>query len=277
MKIICAVLLISLLATFGSFNAKGQPVNESSLHTQVIASNLQVPWEIVFAPDGRIFFTERTGNLRVIENGTLADTPVATIPVTSIGEGGLLGLALDPNFEKNHFLYLCFTYSDPTGLYNRVSRFIESNDTISSEKILIDKIPANTYHDGGRIKFGPDDKLYVTTGDAGKPESAQDINYLGGKILRINSDGTIPSDNPFTGSPVYSYGNRNPQGLDWDPRNGNLIETEHGPSDAPGENGWVAHDKVNLIISGKNYGWPYVIGMANDSRFMNPLYQTGEM
>ncbi len=274
MKIIYLVLVISLLVIFGSLDAKAQPVNESSLQTQVIASNLQVPWEIVFAPDGRAFFTERTGNLRVIENGTLLEQPLATIPVARAGEGGLLGIALDPNFENNHYLYLYYTYSDSTGLYNRVSRFTESNDTISSEKILMDKIPANTYHDGGRIKFGPDGKLYITTGEAGKPESAQDITYLGGKILRINSDGTIPSDNPFSGSPVYTYGNRNPQGLDWDQRNGNLIETEHGPS---GENGWYAHDEVNLIIPGKNYGWPYVIGMANDSRFINPIYQTGDV
>ncbi|TLX65704.1 MAG: PEFG-CTERM sorting domain-containing protein [Thaumarchaeota archaeon] len=274
MKIIYLVLVISLLAIFGSLDAKAQPVNESSLQTQEIASNLHVPWEIVFALDGRAFFTERTGNLRVIENGNLVEQPVATIPVARAGEGGLLGLALDPNFEKNHYLYLYYTYSDSTGLYNRIARFTESNDTISSEKILIDKIPANTNHDGGRIKFGPDDKLYITTGEAGRPESAQDITYLGGKILRINSDGTIPRDNPFSGSPVYSYGNRNPQGLDWDPRNGNLIETEHGPS---GENSWYAHDKVNLIILGKNYGWPYVIGMANDSRFVNPIYQTGDV
>jgi predicted secreted protein with PEFG-CTERM motif len=274
MKIIYLVLVISLLAIFGSLDAKAQPVNESSLQTQVIASNLHVPWEIVFAPDGRAFFTERTGNLRVIENGTLVDQPVATIPVARAGEGGLLGLALDPNFEKSHYLYLYYTYSDSTRLYNRIARFTELNDTISSEKILIDKIPASNNHDGGRIKFGPDGKLYITTGEAGRLESAQDITYLGGKILRINSDGTIPRDNPFSGSPVYSYGNRNPEGLDWDPRNGNLIETEHGPS---GENSWYAHDEVNLIIPGKNYGWPYVIGMANDSRFVNPIYQTGNV
>ncbi len=274
MKIIYFALVVSLLTVFGFMDAKAQLVDESSLQKQVIASNLHNPWEIVFAPDGRTFFTERIGNLREIENNTLLDKPLSTINVAAVGEGGLLGLALDPNFEKNHYLYLYYTYSNSSMLYNRVSRFTESNNTISSEKILIDNIPANTYHDGGRIKFGPDGKLYVTTGDAGRKESAQDITYLGGKILRINSDGTIPSDNPFRGSPVYSYGNRNPQGLDWDPRNGNLIETEHGPS---GENGWHAHDEVNLITAGKDYGWPFVIGMANDSRFVNPIYQTGDV
>lgn len=273
MKAIHLVLVVSLLAVFGLSDAKAQMINESSLHTQVIASSLHNPWEIVFSPDGRIFFTERTGTLRVIENSTLSDKPVATISVADVGEGGLLGLALDPSFEKNHYLYLYYTHSNSTGLFNRVSRFTESNDSITSEKILIDNITANTFHDGGRIKFGPDGKLYVTSGEAGRQESSQDISYLGGKILRINPDGTIPKDNPFPNSPVYSYGHRNPQGIDWDPRNNNLIETEHGPS---GEHNWFAHDEVNLIIPGKNYGWPYVIGMANDSRFENPIYQTGD-
>lgn len=272
MRPACLLLAVPLIAVFCFHDAGAQPVDESSLQGRVVASGLHNPWEIVFAPDGRAFFTERTGSLRVIENGTLLDAPVATLPVAAVGEGGLLGLALDPNFEANHCLYLYYTYSDSAGLHNRVSRFQEKGGAIISEKVLLDNIPANSYHDGGRIKFGPDGKLYVTAGDAGQKESAQDTAYLGGKILRINPDGTIPQDNPFPGSPVYSYGNRNPQGLAWDPRNGNLVETEHGPT---GENGWYAHDEVNLIEPGKNYGWPVVIGMANDSRFVNPLYQTG--
>ncbi len=268
MKIIFIFAICFLLFSFIEVHAQS-----ISLHTRVIASGLHNPWEMVFTPDGKILFTERTGNLRVIENGTLVNTPLITIPVAPVGEGGLLGLTLDPNFKQNHFLYLYYTY-DLAGLHNRVSRFTESNDFASSEKILLDNIPANSYHDGGRIKFGPDSKLYITTGEAGNPEKAQDLSYLGGKILRINSDGTIPSDNPFAGSPVYSYGNRNPQGLDWDPRNGNLIETEHGPS---GEFGWHAHDEINLILPGKNYGWPNVIGSANDSRYVDPIYQTGNV
>ncbi len=274
MNLICVALGISFLAGIGFYNAFAQQVDESHLHTKIIASNLENPWELVFAPDGRAFLTERTGNLDLMQNGTLQDEPIAHLQVTQAGEGGLLGLALDPNFEANHFLYLYYTYSDLEGLHNRVSRFTESNGTISQEKVLIDKIPANTYHDDGRIKFGPDGKLYITAGEAGRSDLAQNVTYLGGKILRINSDGTVPSDNLFEGSPVYTYGNRNPQGLDWDARNGNLIETEHGPS---GEFGWHAHDEINLIIPGKNYGWPDVIGMANDSRFVNPIYQTGDI
>ncbi len=263
---------IFLVSSIWFLGAQAQ-IDESSLQTKIIATNLENPWELAFAPDGRAFITERTGNLDLMQNGTLQGKPIAHLPVTQVDESGLLGLALDPNFEANHFLYLYYTYSDLTGLHNRVSKFTESNNTISQEKILIDKIPANTYHDGGRIKFGPDGKLYITAGEAGRPDLAQNITYLGGKILRINPDGTIPSDNPFARSPVYTYGNRNPQGLDWDPQSGKLVETEHGPS---GEFGWRAHDEVNLIMPGKNYGWPDVIGVANDSRFVDPIYQTGD-
>ncbi|MBI3842172.1 MAG: PQQ-dependent sugar dehydrogenase [Thaumarchaeota archaeon] len=216
-----------------------------------MATRLQIPWEIAFAPDGRIFFTERVGTLRVIDNGVLADEPVGKVDVARVGEGGLLGLSLDPDFEKNHYLYLYYTYSDFLNLYNRVSRFTELNNKISEEKILLDKIPAQSIHDGGRIKFGPDGKLYATTGDSANPSSSQDLKSLSGKILRINSDGTIPNDNPFADSPVYSYGHRNPQGLAWDPVTGVLFETEHGPS---GENGMRAHDEINIIEPGKNYG-----------------------
>lgn len=267
-------LCLSLLIAIEFLPISAQPVNESSLTVQTVASKLQIPWEIVFLPDDRIFFTERTGQLRVIESGELQAKPVATIPVAAAGEGGLLGLALDPHFEKNHFLYLYYTYFEFPNLYNRVSRFTEANNALSDEKVLLDKIPANSYHDGGRIRFGTDGTLFITAGEAGRPDSAQDLHYLGGKILRINSDGSIPNDNPFPGSPVYSYGNRNPEGIDWDPITGRLVETEHGPS---GEMGLYAHDEVNVIYPGKNYGWPRVVGMANDSRYVDPIIDTGNV
>ena len=267
-------IIVGIYLSGMGFCAAHAQLDDSTLHTKVIAKNLENPWELVFAPDGRGFLTERTGNVDIIQNNTLRDRPLARIPVAQVGESGLLGMALDPNFEANRFVYLYYTYSDSSGLHIRVSRFVESENSLSGEKVLLDKIPANSYHDGGRIKFGPDGKLYITAGEAGKPSSAQDLKYLGGKILRINPDGTIPADNPFPGSPVFTYGNRNPQGLAWDPRNGNLVETEHGPS---GEFGWHAHDEINLIEPGKNYGWPDVIGYANDSRFTDPLYQTGNV
>ena len=242
-----------------------------SYQVETVAENLEVPWGIAFAPDGRSFVTERGGNLRVIENGILNPEPIKILDVSGF-EGGLLGIALDPNFEENHHIYLYYTYNDFFSTYNKLSRFTESNNELSDELILLDKIDGGSIHDGGRIKFGPDGMLYVTTGEAGIPDRAQDLNSLGGKILRINPDGTIPDDNPFENSPVYSYGHRNPQGLDWDPVTGKLIISEHGPS---GERGF-AHDEINVIEPGKNYGWPKVVGDETDPRYTNPILHTGD-
>ena len=236
-----------------------------------VAENLEIPWEVEFSPDGRIFFTEREGALRVIEDGVLNPEPVTVLDVGTV-EGGLLGLALDPNFEENHFLYLYYTYFEFPFTYNKVVRYTENNNTLSDEIILVDKIPGSIVHDGGRIKFGPDEKLYITTGDAGNADSAQDLNSLAGKILRINSDGTIPTDNPFSDSLVFSYGHRNPQGLDWDPITGKLVASEHGPS---GERGF-AHDEINVIEPGKNYGWPKVVGGEHDAEYVDPIIHTGD-
>lgn len=236
-----------------------------------VAEDLEVPWEIEFSPDGRIFFTERSGALRIIEDGVLNPEPVTILDVGTV-EGGLLGLALDPNFEQNNFLYLYYTYFEFPFTYNKVVRYTENNNILSNELILVDKIPGSVVHDGGRIKFGPDEKLYITTGDAGNANSAQDLNSLAGKILRINSDGSVPSDNPFSDSLVFSYGHRNPQGLDWDPITGKLVASEHGPS---GERGF-AHDEINVIEPGKNYGWPKVVGGEHDPEFVDPILHTGD-
>ena len=225
------ILIAIVILSYSVTSAAGQ-----NYQVETVAENLEVPWAIAFAPDGRIFVTERIGQLRVIENGNLNPEPVKILNVGGI-EGGLLGIALDPNFEENHYIYLYFTYNDFLSTFNKLSRFTESDNKLSDEKILLDKIPGGPFHDGGRIKFGPDGTLYITTGEAGNPGLAQDLDSLGGKILRINSDGTIPEDNPFD-SPVYSFGHRNPQGLDWDPETGKLVISEHGSR---------AHDEVNVI------------------------------
>ena len=248
--------------------------NLPKIKVETVASHLEIPWSIAFANDGRIFFTERTGNIRLIDkDGKPVEEPVGKINVAAIGEGGLLGIVLDPNFEKNHFIYVYYTYSDFLKLYNKLSRFTEKDNKISDEQVILDKIPASSIHDGGRIKFGPDERLYIGVGDVSDRDSAQDTDILSGKILRINPDGSIPSDNPFPNSPVYSYGNRNPQGIDWDPITGKLVETEHGPS---GEMGLSAHDEINVIEAGKNYGWPKAIGNPNDPNFVDPIFQTGD-
>lgn len=270
-KYIASTFLLAFLFV-GVQEILAQEFPQYDLRVETIAENLDIPWAIAFAPDGRIFVTERTGTLRVIEDGSLQNSPGLKLDVGG-AEGGLLGLALDPNFEQNHHLYLYYTYSEFLSTYNRVSRFTESDNALSGELVLIDKIPGAAIHDGGRIKFGPDGKLYITTGDAANASLAQDLNSLAGKILRINPDGTIPDDNPLANSPVYSYGHRNPQGLDWDPLTKILVATEHGPS---GERGF-ARDELNIIYPGKNYGWPEITGDEQDPRYVSPTFQTGNV
>ncbi|MDE1828840.1 MAG: PQQ-dependent sugar dehydrogenase [Thaumarchaeota archaeon] len=212
---------------------------------QIVATNLQKPWAMSFA-DNKIFFTEKVGRIRVIDNGTLVNDSVADLHVADMTDAGLLGIAAHPDFEKNHFIYVYYTYKDGDNLWNKVLRITVSNDKISDAKVILDKIPGAEFDDGGVLKFGPDKKLYIGTGDATDQNSTQDLKSLAGKILRLNDDGTIPADNPFPNSPVYSYGHRNPQGLAWDAK-GNLYETEEGPT---------RNDEINLIKPGENYGWP---------------------
>lgn len=242
--------------------ARARAGHAQSPRVEVVATGLDTPWAIAFAPDGRIFLTERPGRIRVIQAGRLRREPVATLPATSQGESGLMGLALDPAFSTNGFLYVCYTDSGPDGLRNRVARLLEREGTARQDRILLENIPGGRIHDGGRLKFGPDGKLYVTTGDAADPPNAQDLRSLGGKILRLNPDGSLPLDNPFRGSPVWTLGHRNPQGLAWHPATGQLFATEHGTS---------VHDEINIIQPGKNYGWPTVIGPARDPRFVDPI------
>lgn len=239
---------------------------------EVVARNLEIPWSLAFTPDGRLLFTERPGRVRVIENGRLREQPLATIPgVLHRGEGGLMGLALDPAFGQNHTLYLCYTYRNSTGgTSNRVVRYREEAGPLVEPKTLVDNVPGALFHNGCRLRFGADGKLYVTTGDATEGRIAQDLNSLGGKLLRINVDGSIPADNPFPNSPVFSYGHRNGQGIDWHPTAGLLFETEHGPSgfDAPG-----GGDEVNIVEAGKNYGWPVIHHRERRAGMESPLLE----
>ena len=226
---------------------------------ETFVENLEVPWSIVFTDSNRVLVTERPGRIRVILNGKLLEQPLKTFPeVESSAEEGLMGLTLSPDYKTSRLAYISYAYkkANDYGDYNvKVVRFKDNGNSISDETIILDGIPASHLHYGCRIKFGPDGKLYVTTGDATQREIAQDIKILGGKILRINDDGTIPGDNPFANSPVWCYGNRNPQGIDWYPGTDILWETEHGPSGFDGPGGG---DEVNIIYKGKNYGWPVV-------------------
>lgn len=220
---------------------------------EIVAERLNVPWDMAFVHDGRIFFTERAGSIRVMDAGKLLDEPLFTIddkPVVSRGESGLLGLALDPEFSKNGYLYTYHTY-DAKGLKNRVLRLKVEGNKAKLDRVLLDELPGQQTHDGGRIRFGPDGMLYITVGDAQERELSQDANSMAGKILRIRSDGAIPNDNPNPNSPVYSLGHRNPQGLAWQPATGKLFSSEHGQS---------SKDEINIIENGANYGWPLIEG-----------------
>jgi quinoprotein glucose dehydrogenase len=179
-----------------------------------------------------------------------------------------MGLALHPNFTNSPYLYAMHTYWKESQLFNRVVRFRDLGEKAIFDKVIIDHIPGGRFHNGGRICFGPDGLLYITTGETFKAELAQDLRSLGGKILRITSDGEIPEDNPFKGSPIYSYGHRNPQGLSWHPGTKDLFESEHGPS---GEFLLFANDEINVIVKGGNYGWPRIVGAPGTKPYADPL------
>ena len=263
--IIFGLIILSLVPT-----AFAQEYSELGVRVEVVADDLTIPWSIDWISEDVILFTERNGNLRMIQDGAVLGKPLLSLEVGGV-EGGMLGIVVDPNYSENNFIYLYYTYNEFLTTTNKLVRYQLVDGTLIENKILVDGIPGGPWHDGGRIQFGPDGKLYITTGEAGNPELAQDLGSLGGKILRINSDGTIPEDNPWKDSPIYSIGHRNPQGIDWD-NSGNLIATEHGPS------GWrgVAHDEINLIIPGANYGWPDIIGDETKEGLQNPILHTGE-
>ncbi|MDR7402679.1 MAG: PQQ-dependent sugar dehydrogenase [Armatimonadota bacterium] len=239
---------------------------------EVVVSGLQIPWAVAFAPDGRFFVTERPGRIRVVRDGRLDPQPWAVLEVAHVGEGGLLGLALAPEFARSGALYVYHTYRDDGRLWNRVVRLVERDGRGQVDRVILDRIPGAVVHDGGRILFGPDGRLYVTTGDARQPALAQDRASLAGKILRINPDGSVPADNPFPGSPVYSLGHRNPQGLAWHPQTRTMYAAEHGPS---GDLGLCCRDEVNVIEAGGNYGWPEVSGRGGEPRFTDPIADSG--
>lgn len=245
-----------------SFIEKG--VSEIS-ETQIIAQDLEIPWEVAFLPGGDILATERSGKLKRIGQNEQTYTING---VRHEGEGGLMGLALHPDFESNSYLYLYLTTATGNALTNRVERYRLVDNALTDRSIILENIPGAANHDGGRIDFGPDGKLYVTTGDAGQPASAQNKNSLAGKILRLNDDGSIPDDNPFNNA-VYSYGHRNPQGIVWDDK-GQLWAVEHGPSGLE-----TGHDELNLIVKGGNYGWSTIRGDEQAEGMTRPVAHSG--
>ena len=214
-----------------------------------IVQNIESPSAVDVSKDGRIFFAEKNGQIvtMTINKGELADHSILNIGAVQLGEDGLLGFALSPNFTENHLMYAYYTHTNGNKIFNRVIMLKEIAGKVVDSKVIIDAIPAAEFNNGGRIKFGPDNKLYVSTGDAMMPNLAQDLDSLAGKILRINPDGTIPHDNPLSGSPVYAHGFQNVQGLAWHPRTNRLYALDESRS---------GNDEINIIKPGGNYGWP---------------------
>ncbi len=247
------------------------PTEEEREAITVVAEGLDTPWALAFLPDGSFLITERPGRVRLVtSNGQLQEEPVAVLEkVKEIGEGGLLGIALHPDFANNHFVYLYYTFQGEAGeTLNRVVRMTLENMKLQAEEVIVDNIPGAANHNGGRIKFGPDNYLYITTGDAQETTQSQEVNSLGGKILRITDEGQPAMGNPFNNL-VYSYGHRNSQGLAWD-KQGRLWATEHGRSGA-----LSGLDEINLVESGKNYGWPIIQGEETQAGMERPAFNSG--
>ena len=249
---------------------------QTRFKVEKVAGGLEVPWSIVWAPDGRMIFTERPGRIRVMENGTLNPKPLFVVPdVEKSGESGLMSIALHPQFSSNHLLYFSYAYSSSGGIRVRVVRYREAPEGFVDRKVIIENIPAAQFHAGCRLRFGADGKLYVTTGDATQRELAQKLDSLAGKTLRLNDDGSVPQDNPFVGQQnarpeIWSYGHRNAQGMDWQPDSNLMFQTEHGPSGFDGPGGG---DEVNIVEKGKNYGWPIIHHTQTRAGLESPLLE----
>lgn len=231
--------------------------------SEEVVSGLEVPWGIVFLSNNDLLVSERPGRVRLVRNGQLQPQPVATVNVTATGEGGLLGMAAHPDFSNNRQIYLYYTADKGGSTVNRVERWQVSADgtTASADRIIIDDIPAARFHNGGRLRFGPDGMLYIGTGDARDPELSQNPSSTAGKILRLTPEGEIPDDNPTAGSPVYLSGVRNVQGFDW-PNASTIWVADHGPS---GELGLRGMDQVLVASPGDNLGWPEIYGCRTQS------------
>ncbi len=254
------ILAITLLIMLSSCKMEAQlTIGSVRVDTNSVVTGLDTPWEILWGPDDHIWITERYGRVSRLnpENGEL-HTLITIDEVHEEGESGLLGMALHPDFSENPHVYLVYNYLSGSSIKEKLVRYTYTNENLSSPHTLIDGIEGSSIHNGSRIVIDSLSKLYFSTGDASVTSYSQDLNSLNGKILRINLDGSIPEDNPFQDSYIWTYGHRNPQGLVISP-DGTMYSSEHGP---------VSDDEVNIIERGRNYGWPDVKGYCDESAEM---------
>ena len=262
--VVCVLILLIVPQFLSQAQATQSPVTP-------VLTGLNFPVSLKFAPDGRIFFTEKdTGSIRIIlQNGTLLATPFATVsPIFADGEAGLLGIALDPSFSSNGYVYVYYTDRDPQNYtHGHIRRYTAAGNT-GADPVSIFNVtssaPNTIYHNGGYVKFGPDGELYAQVGEFHQGSQAQKQGTMDGKMLRMNPDGSVPSDNPFPGSLVWALGIRNAFGFDFDSSNGRFIATEAGPG---------SDDEINIIVKGGNYGWPTCTGPCNphNPAFIDPI------
>jgi glucose/arabinose dehydrogenase len=272
MKKLIRILFLLTFFLIGCSNQDNRKleIQETSLlnpELEILTDELDVPWSINKL--GNTFYlSERSGSIVKVDNGTKErQSVVLKQKLATASEAGLLGFVLAPDFTESNEAFAYYTYEDSLGQFNRIVSLSFKGGHWEEDKLLLDRIPSGAFHHGGRLAIGPDGKLYATTGDASSaPEIAQDHKSLGGKILRLNLDGSIPTDNPFPQSYIYSYGHRNPQGLAWGSNN-SMYASEHGPS---------ANDEMNTIVAGKNYGWPVIQGGEEIRGMETPLFTSGE-
>jgi aldose sugar dehydrogenase len=285
MRTFWLILIIPFAVLFGCANAPPtggfentvfETQDKAKFRVETVASGLEVPWGFAWLPSGDLIFTERPGRVRIIEKGKLRAEPVFVVPdVEPSSESGLMDISVHPSFASNDFVYLAYAYR-ADGKRVKVVRYKYAGGKLTEPKNIIENIPAAPNHAGTRARFGPDQKLYVTTGDSTDWNLAQKNDSLAGKTLRLNDDGSVPKDNPFVRKEgyrpeIWTTGHRNAQGLAWQPGSGLMFQTEHGPSGFEGRGGGA--DEVNIVEAGKNYGWPTIYGKMTQAGLEAPLLE----